>query len=150
MKTWIFIVLVAVLGGLTAEQKPESPPPIEADFSKVAIENSAERLVESTRIDPREEFAVESSQDARLDVSKGAIESSAESLVKTSRTPEPRFGKAASNLPPPPQAPPTVVSVKPGLVSWHQDYVTARAASQVSGKPILLFQLLGNLDEHFT
>lgn len=39
---------------------------------------------------------------------------------------------------------------QPGLVQWHKDLETARAASETSGKPILLFQLLGNLDQRFT
>ncbi len=40
--------------------------------------------------------------------------------------------------------------VKPGDVRWHASYKEALKASQKSGKPVLLFQLLGNLDEEFT
>ena len=40
--------------------------------------------------------------------------------------------------------------VKPGLVKWHKDFETACAKSRQSGKPVLLFQLLGNLDQRFT
>lgn len=39
--------------------------------------------------------------------------------------------------------------VAPGKVRWHDDFATARAASKVSGKPVLLFQLMGNLDDRF-
>ncbi len=41
-------------------------------------------------------------------------------------------------------------AVSPGLVNWHADFETARAASQESGKPVFLFHLLGQLDQRFT
>ena len=37
--------------------------------------------------------------------------------------------------------------VAPGLVRWHGDFDTACAAARRSGKPVLLFQLLGRLDD---
>lgn len=40
-------------------------------------------------------------------------------------------------------------SVKPGLVAWHASFEEARAAAQLSRRPVLLFQLLGRLDEEF-
>ncbi len=39
--------------------------------------------------------------------------------------------------------------VKPGDVVWHPSFVAAREASQQSGKPVLLFQLMGKLDDQF-
>jgi hypothetical protein len=39
--------------------------------------------------------------------------------------------------------------VAPGLVRWHAGFEAACAAARVSGKPVLLFQLLGRLDEEF-
>ena len=39
-----------------------------------------------------------------------------------------------------------VTAVRPGWVSWHSDFDGALAASRVSGRPVLLFQLLGDLD----
>ena len=41
-------------------------------------------------------------------------------------------------------------SVEPGLVRWHSDFAAACVASRGSGKPVLLFQLLGRLDQRFT
>jgi len=38
---------------------------------------------------------------------------------------------------------------RPGLVSWHENFKQACAASAQSGKPVLLVHVLGNLDEHF-
>jgi len=37
--------------------------------------------------------------------------------------------------------------VAPGLVHWHPDFEAACAAARTSGKPVLLFQLLGRLDD---
>jgi hypothetical protein len=37
--------------------------------------------------------------------------------------------------------------VAPGLVRWHADFEAACAAARSSGKPVLLFQLLGRLDD---
>jgi hypothetical protein len=39
--------------------------------------------------------------------------------------------------------------VKPGDVAWHSNFAAACEASKQSGKPVLLFQLLGKLDEEF-
>ena len=39
--------------------------------------------------------------------------------------------------------------VAPGLIRWHTDFTAACEASRKSGKPVLLFHLLGRLDERF-
>ena len=39
--------------------------------------------------------------------------------------------------------------VAPGKVQWHPDMQTACAASRKSGKPVLLFQMMGKLDDQF-
>ena len=39
--------------------------------------------------------------------------------------------------------------VAPGLVKWHADFDAARAASARSGKPVLLFTMLGDLEREF-
>ncbi|HEY9772356.1 MAG TPA: hypothetical protein V6C81_00950 [Planktothrix sp.] len=39
--------------------------------------------------------------------------------------------------------------VVPGLVKWHSSFDEAKKASASSGKPILLFEMLGNLDDKF-
>ena len=39
--------------------------------------------------------------------------------------------------------------VQPGLVHWHATMDEARLAARRSGRPILLFQMMGNLDEQF-
>jgi hypothetical protein len=39
--------------------------------------------------------------------------------------------------------------VEPGKVRWHASLAAASTAAQKSGKPILLFQMMGKLDEQF-
>jgi hypothetical protein len=39
--------------------------------------------------------------------------------------------------------------VRPGRVRWHRDFAAARAAASRSGKPVLLFHMMGRLDEKF-
>ncbi len=39
--------------------------------------------------------------------------------------------------------------VEPGKVTWHKDFDEACASSKLSGKPVLLFQMMGKLDDGF-
>jgi hypothetical protein len=39
--------------------------------------------------------------------------------------------------------------VKPGLVKWHTTVADAQAAAQKSGKPVLVFHMMGQLDRQF-
>ena len=39
--------------------------------------------------------------------------------------------------------------VAPGKVTWHATFVAACEAARKSGKPVLLFQMMGKLDEQF-
>jgi len=39
--------------------------------------------------------------------------------------------------------------VEPGKVRWHKTFTDACAAAKKSGKPVLLFQMMGKLDERF-
>lgn len=40
--------------------------------------------------------------------------------------------------------------VEPGKVRWHDSIEAAKKAAANSGKPILLFQMMGRLDQQFT
>ena len=40
--------------------------------------------------------------------------------------------------------------VAPGFVNWHSDLATAQKKSAASQKPVLLFQLLGDLDTRYS
>jgi hypothetical protein len=80
-----------------------------------------------------------------LDVGKRAIEAAPKKLL----------AQATSTAPSAPAA--TALSrhgrenpkVQPGLVHWHPAIADACAAARRSGKPVLLFQMMGNLDEKF-
>ena len=39
--------------------------------------------------------------------------------------------------------------VPPGKVNWHTDFAAARRASAKTGRPVLLFQMMGHLDNKF-
>ena len=39
--------------------------------------------------------------------------------------------------------------VQPGKIKWHPNFADACAAAQKSGKPVLLFQMMGKLDDQF-
>ncbi len=41
-------------------------------------------------------------------------------------------------------------AVRPGLVKWHASFADAQAAAQKSGKPVLLFHMMGQLDKQFS
>jgi hypothetical protein len=60
----------------------------------------------------------------------------------------------ATRTSPPGLAPPTTdgfvnPKVEPGKVKWHPDFDTACTAAAKSGKPVLLFQMMGKLDDQF-
>ena len=40
-------------------------------------------------------------------------------------------------------------TVRPGLVKWHASFADAQGAAQKSGKPVLLFHMMGQLDKQF-
>jgi len=60
--------------------------------------------------------------------------------------------EAGEKAPQPPTAEtkPANPTVQPGKVKWHADFKAAREAAEKSRKPVLLFQLLGRLDQRFT
>jgi hypothetical protein len=40
--------------------------------------------------------------------------------------------------------------VEPGKVKWHESFEAAKKAAVNSGKPVLLFHMMGRLDQQFT
>lgn len=40
-------------------------------------------------------------------------------------------------------------TVRPGLVKWHSSVTDAKVAAQKSGKPVLVFHMMGQLDKQF-
>ena len=90
---------------------------------------------------------------ARVDVGKGAIEVPTERLIAGAQPAQPT--NRAGAVAPAGRTPFSRASafanpkVEPGKVRWHADFAAARAAAQKSYKPVLLFQLMGKLDEQF-
>jgi hypothetical protein len=74
----------------------------------------------------------------RLDIGKSVVERPTEQLIASAAT--------AANGPTSALVNP---KVEPGKVKWHADFATARAASAKTGKPVLLFQMMGKLDDEF-
>jgi hypothetical protein len=73
----------------------------------------------------------------RLDRTKRlAVEKPTELLVKAAAS-----ARAAAN--------PANPKVEPGKVKWHPSFAAACAAAKKSGKPVLLFQMMGKLDDQF-
>ncbi|MGB6044843.1 MAG: hypothetical protein WBF93_16940 [Pirellulales bacterium] len=85
-------------------------------------------------------------KDAIADTRKWAVEMPVKEMIGK---PNPAAA-FVTNLPLPTNTtPPTNPKVAPGKVSWHPDFAAACEASRKSGKPVLHFQLLGNLDDQF-
>jgi hypothetical protein len=83
----------------------------------------------------------------RIDVGKsGVIEPQFQQFVQaaTAFNSPPGFG-------PPPQAKDEFVNpkVEPGKVRWHKSFEEARAAALKSKIPIMIFQMMGKLDDQF-
>lgn len=49
----------------------------------------------------------------------------------------------------PPAADPVNPRVPPGKVRWHRDLAAACAAARTSHKPVLVFHMMGKLDDRF-
>jgi hypothetical protein len=73
------------------------------------------------------------------DYGKSVIEVPTEQILAGNTTPAPT--PAADKFVNP--------KVQPGKVRWHKDFAAACRAAQKSGKPVLLFQMMGKLDDRF-
>ena len=61
---------------------------------------------------------------------------------------------SAASIAPAPHVVPTASDadnprVAPGLVKWHATFADAQVAATKSGKPVLLFHMMGQLDRQF-
>jgi hypothetical protein len=87
----------------------------------------------------------------RLDVGKGKIEFPAKNLY--AKHAELAQAVNAYNqqafAQPTPTTSPENPRVEPGKVNWHPTFEAALEASRKSGKPVLLFQMMGKLDLKF-
>jgi hypothetical protein len=115
-----------------------SPRPI-SDFSKFRVELPAKALFRST-----------DDQSSLIDSSRPALPYSAPpenpqlsvsaTLLRSSRS-----TRASDNSPYATRP----HRVRPGLIDWHDSFSAALTASKTSHKPVLLFHMMGFLDQEF-
>ena len=108
------------------------------DRGKVFIESDVEKIVATNAI-------------PKLDVSKRGIESVTERTVEVSASSDELLAATTDTMPASDLArnldnP----RVKPGNIRWHANFLTACRRAEESKKPVLLFQLMGQLDQRFT
>jgi hypothetical protein len=85
----------------------------------------------------------------RRDVGKGVIELPTKNLVAGFTAPASSANGGLPVLPNFPEPAADNPAVPPGKVHWHVTFEEACQAAQKSGKPVLLFQMLGRLDQQF-
>jgi len=77
-------------------------------------------------------FGQEKARVKPTDLPKGAIELPTKQVLAVATGPANPFPK-----------------VQPGSVRWHSDFAAACAAAKKSNKPVLLFQMMGKLDDQY-
>lgn len=161
------VLAVSLLGmsgqfGIANAQAKQSQDlrPKRQDVAKRVIESPLIKTIDGTKGQKENSLLqVRSHANRRIDPSKSRIESPVKNLLNGKRpTPLPKVKtppqKRDSNSQKPKEMKePTVDTnplVRPGLISWHPNIPRATEASHRSGKPVLIFYLLGQLDREFT
>ena len=142
----------AIKNGANPAQAPvevqaESPPlakkpPLKAPFpvSKMVIESATKSIVKSSAPALKKSKTSPATPDGAVDRPKRAVEAPTKRVVRAAGPGSAKPQAAKSGNP----------RVSPGKVRWAGNYTKALAAAKKSGKPVLLFQLLGELDRRFT
>jgi len=127
------LVVLAAIGFAHAQQQV-TPPPKGADRAKETIEVGTKAVVAPAPVPPPAPANL-------ADFSKKKQEGPTETVLAEG------FAEAATQT----NAPRDFVNpkVQPGRVNWHKDFAAACAAAARSGKPVLLFQMMGKLDDQF-
>lgn len=144
MKCHLWFFLVAATSAAWA-QEPAGP---RLDVAKGrVIERPTEKLVaELSQPADTDAAPAQEVKPAPADRTKRVlIEPAAEAIVRGAPSPA-----AAAAVEPTAAPPDDNPSVEPGKVKWHADVAAALAAAKTSGKPVLVFHLLGQLDQRFT
>jgi hypothetical protein len=128
---WAALGLFAIYS--KAGEPPAPPnvpaPPATADAGKAAVERGPEGLA----------AALTAAAKAPGGRGKGAIELGPKEVLATT-TPAP-IPPAKDGFVNP--------KVEPGKVRWHTDFDAACKAAAKTGRPVLLFQMMGKLDDQF-
>ena len=109
---------------------PTSEQPLRLDIGKTVVEMPLKGMLSSST-SPVTPAPV---TPAVADRGKGRIERPVEKVVASATAPANKTDNPR---------------VEPGKVKWHKDFAAACAAGKKSGKPVLLFQMMGKLDEKF-
>ena len=147
MRRHLYWLAVLVTSAGLAQEPPDAKRDVDVTKRRV-VERSTEALV--AELSQREELAAASVEEVRPAAAEDrtkalVIEPAAEAVVRSTQPMQDveADGRGASAGDDNPR-------VVPGKVNWHDDVGTAIAAAKSSGKPILVFHLLGNLDQRFT
>ncbi len=135
-------------GGLPAQAKPTEPPRRVPDFSKGRIEIPLkgilkEQIVPPIATPPAPTGSTQLAKRAFPDMSKMGIERPLKSLVREVPAPPVALKELED------KTSADANKVKPGLVTWHKNFASAKVASAKSGKPVLMFHMMGQLDDRF-
>lgn len=158
--------IVAARGFSDEKSDPVKNPPKVApprlDIGKsMRIERPITDIVKNNGFTPNGGFPVAQQQkfQPRLDRGKlDVIEPQVEALLRAqhlARLAEAHRLAVAAATPAPAPAPAPKKDgfvnpkVEPGKVRWHASYAAAQEAAKKSKKPVLLFQLMGKLDDQF-
>jgi hypothetical protein len=115
----------------TQAPAPANPPAVPDMSKKKVVERPTTKVVaNSAPVQPAPAVALDLSKTTR-------IEPSVSKLVAAT---------APTNTTTIPDANPTV---EPGKVKWHKTLADAQAASEKTGRPVLLFHMMGQLDKQF-
>ncbi|HUE72209.1 MAG TPA: hypothetical protein VMP01_15100 [Pirellulaceae bacterium] len=138
--------LAALVTSAAVAQEPAEP---RADVAKGrVVERPTEILVAelSVPVDLAAETAPEAKPAAADRTKRAVIEPAAEAIVRGTQPPDAAAAEESTAA--------TVADdnprVEPGKVQWHDGVDAAITAAKSSGKPILVFHLLGELDQRFT
>ena len=74
----------------------------------------------------------------KLEAEAGVDYHSRAVAIPANQTPPVVSGQSINNVP-----------AQAGKITWHNTFAKACAAAKQSGKPVLLFEMLGKLDEEF-
>ena len=124
------LCLVAAEPGKPAKADAARPRPL-ADAGKRRIERPVEAVIAGKNIN----IVPKAATDGRAVAHRKATPSANLAKDKSAKS------ESASTFKNP--------RVEPGKVRWHKDFDAAKAASKKSGNPVLLFQMIGKLDERF-
>jgi len=131
------LILVAVCQDVQA-QSPDSPP--KRDVTKRMAQASLEHIISA----PSSSRSLDQGLRTPLATSRSSrTKAQSEAVKALVRAREP-FSTSSED-----SARAVNPKVSAGKVKWHNDFSSALAASKTSGKPVLLFQMMGRLDDRF-